>query len=291
VYLSYSAILAITGVAGALVACHVRGYVEAAVSEGKALAAAREEIGRVDRDLSMAREIQRGLLPQQEPAMEGFDIVGMSRAADQTGGDYYDWQQLPDGRLAVVLADVSGHGIAPALVMAVCRAYARASLPLMDEPGALLGRINTLVHDDVRGGRFVTLALAIVDAKRSRIDLISAGHGPCFLLHADTGEVEQFGGDGVPLGILADETYGSARSIEMKPGDVLLLVTDGFFEWQRAGDTEQYGTDRLAELLRRVGSESGENILSELDASVQSFANGSKHADDVTGVVIKRKRV
>jgi phosphoserine phosphatase len=160
----------------------------------------------------------------------------------------------------------------------------------MDEPGALLGRINTLVHDDVRGGRFVTLALAIVDAKRSRVDLISAGHGPCFLLHSDTGEVEQFGGDGVPLGILADETYGSARTIEMKPGDVLLLVTDGFFEWQRAGDGEQYGTDRLADLLRRVGNESGESILSQLDVSVQSFANGSKQADDVTGVVIKRAR-
>lgn len=288
VLFSYAVLLVLIGVAGALVASRVRGYVEAAVREAAATAAAMAEIGRVDRDLSMARDIQRGLLPQTRPSVAGFDIAGMSRAAEQTGGDYYDWQELPDGRLAVVLADVSGHGIAPALVMAVCRAYARASLPLMQDPGSLLKRINTLMHEDVRGGRFVTLALAILDGPQSRIELISAGHGPGLLLRAATGEVEQFVGDGVPLGILPDETYGAAQMLEMRPGDVLLMLTDGFFEWQRERDGQQFGIQRLSELLARVGKEDAETVLRKLDEAVLAFAEGSKQSDDVTAVVIKR---
>ncbi len=288
VYLSYAALLAMIGGAGALVAARVRGYVEAAVRETEALALAKEEIVRVDRDLSMARDIQRGLLPQRTPAIPGFDIAGMSRAADQTGGDYYDWQELPDGKLAIVLADVSGHGIAPALVMAVCRAYARASLPLMQDPSSLLARINTLVHDDVRGGRFVTLALAVLDGASSRLELVSAGHGPGLLLRAGTGEVEQFGGDGVPLGILPDEIYGRPRTIDMEKGDTLLMLTDGFFEWQRASDHKQFGIERLMQVLQAAGAEDGRTILRRIDEAVQAFSEGSPQTDDVTAVVIKR---
>jgi serine phosphatase RsbU (regulator of sigma subunit) len=287
--LSYAVLLLLTGVAGAMVAKRVRGYVEAAVLEGQSLLAAREEIGRVDRDLSMARGIQRGLLPQSTPEVPGFDIAGMSRAADHTGGDYYDWQKLPDGRLAVVLADVSGHGIAPALVMAVCRAYARASLPLMNDPAILLQQINTLVHDDVQGSRFVTLALAVVDGAASRLELISAGHGPGFLFRAATKEVEQFGGDGVPLGLIPDETYGPSRTIEMAQGDVLLMATDGFFEWQRTRDDQQFGITRLKDLLKNAGTEDAETILRRIDEAVLAFAEGAPQNDDVTAVVIKRK--
>jgi serine phosphatase RsbU (regulator of sigma subunit) len=288
VLFSYAVLLAMSGVAGAMVARRVRGYVEAAVREADAHGVARAEIVRVDRDLSMARDIQRGLLPQTSPDLPGFDIAGMSRAADHTGGDYYDWQKLPDGRLAVVLADVSGHGIAPALVMAVCRAYARASLPLMNDPGLLLERVNALVHGDVQGGRFVTLALAVVDGPGSRLDLISAGHGPGFLLRAATGEVQQFGGDGVPLGIIPDETYGPAQTIDMAQGDVLLMATDGFFEWQRARDNQQFGIARLTELLKSAGQEDAQSILRRIDEAVLAFAEGAEQNDDVTAVVIKR---
>ncbi len=287
--LAYPLLLALTAVAGSVVAARVRGYVEAAVTDGLALSAAHEEMARVDRDLSMARGIQRGLLPQAEPGLPGFDIAGMSRPADQTGGDYYDWQKLPDGRLAVVLADVSGHGIAPALVMAVCRAYARASLPLVSDPGALLHTINELVYDDVHGNRFVTLALAVVDDPGSRISLISAGHGPGFLLRAATGEIEQFGGDGIPLGLLPDETYGPARILPMAPGDVLLMATDGFFEWRRARDNEQFGIDRLTEVLRQASQHDAQTILRHIDQAVLDFAEGTPQNDDVTAVIIKRR--
>ncbi|MBC7772409.1 MAG: PP2C family protein-serine/threonine phosphatase [Pyrinomonadaceae bacterium] len=288
VFLSYSIVLGIIAVAGFLVAKQVRGYVEEAVREARSLARVQEEIGRVNRDMSIAKEIQRGLLPQAAPAIPGFDVAGMSRAADQTGGDYYDWQELPDGRFAIVLADVSGHGIGPALVMAVCRAYARASLPLMQDPGTLLERINMLLHDDVHGSRFVTLALMVLDGPRSRFDLASAGHGPSFLLRAATGEIQLFGGDGVPLGIVPDATYEEARSIDMAPGDALVLLTDGFFEWRRESDNQQFGIERLTKLLKEIGSLNAATILDRIDAAVLAFAEGTKQSDDVTGVVIKR---
>jgi serine phosphatase RsbU (regulator of sigma subunit) len=172
--------------------------------------------------------------------------------------------------------------------MAVCRAYARASLPLMNDPGLLLERVNALVHGDVQGGRFVTLALAVVDGPGSRLDLISAGHGPGFLLRAATGEVQQFGGDGVPLGIIPDETYGPAQTIDMAQGDVLLMATDGFFEWQRARDNQQFGIARLTELLKSAGQEDAQSILRRIDEAVLAFAEGAEQNDDVTAVVIKR---
>lgn len=289
-FLSYGVLLVITGVAGAIVARRARVYVLESVSETQQLAAAQEEMRRTERDLSMAREIQRALLPAGSPEIAGYDLAGMSRAAEQTGGDYYDWQALPDGRLAVVLADASGHGIAPALVTAVCRAYARASLPLERDPGALLARINALVHADMSGGRFVTFALALLDPRSARVELASAGHGPGLLYRAASGEVQEFAGDGVPLGILPDETYGTPNAFEMQRGDVLLMLTDGFFEWQRRQDGEQFGIARLKDTLRNAARAGGESskIVAAVDEAVNAFAEGAAQLDDTTIVAIRR---
>lgn len=224
---SYGFGLAILGAAGFIVARDVKRYLLEAVDEATAHEQASAKLAAVQRDLSVARDIQRGLLPAAAPAFPGFDIAGMSRPADLTGGDYYDWQPLPDGRLAVVMADVTGHGIGPALVMAVCRAYARATTPLAADSAALLNRLNNLIHADITDGRFITFALAIIDAA-GRVDLLSAGHGPTLLYRASTGKVEEFGGDGIPLGIAPDESYGPVRTFTLEPDDALLLLTDGF---------------------------------------------------------------
>ena len=122
---AYSVILALTALIGMAVSRKVRAHVYEAAEEAAAHERVDREVFRMNSDLEVARQIQQGLLPRHAPQISGFDIKGMNRPADKTGGDYYDWQELPDGRLAVVLADVSGHGIGPAMVMAVCRAYAR----------------------------------------------------------------------------------------------------------------------------------------------------------------------
>ena len=230
-----------------------------------------------------------GLLPTRSPelAKAGFDITGMNRPADLTGGDYFDWQPLPDGKLAVVLADVSGHGIGPALVMAVCRAYARASAPMSPDPAALLTRLNELLSGDLPDDRFITFVLGLLD-KEGGVQLISAGHGPTLLYRAASGEVLEFGGDGMPLGVSPVEQYGPTTSLKLVEGDVLVMLTDGFFEWARPGDGEAFGIKRLHEALRASASGDAAGILRSIDETVCSFCKGTPQSDDMTAIVIKR---
>ena len=189
----------------------------------------------------------------------------------------------------MALADVTGHGIGPALVMAVCRAYARASAPITPEPHVLLARLNNLIHADLGGNRFITFALALVDGKNSRIELLSAGHGPILLYRAAQKSVEHFGGDGYPLGIVPEGEYTHAHSLDLAMGDALLLLTDGFFEWKRPKDREEFGIKRIEETLKQSAGEPAEIILKKLDDAVRSFCSGAVQNDDMTAVVVKRR--
>lgn len=288
VYFSYGVILAMTALAGWLVARAVRNHVIEASEEAAAHERTERQVLGMRHDLNVAREIQLGLLPTRSPELKGFDIKGMNRPADQTGGDYYDWQTLPDGRLAVVLADVSGHGIGPALVMAVCRAYARSTAPNVPDPAVLLTRLNDLLHEDLPADRFITFVVVMLDEAGSA-HLVSAGHGPTFLYHAATKEVQLFGGDGIPLGVMPGEEYGPTNKIQLEPNDVLVMLTDGFFEWARPGDDQAFGIERLSEALRNNAHGDAMSTLNAIDQAVCRFCDGSPQADDMTAIVIKRK--
>ncbi len=287
VYFAYSVILMLTGVVGMFVAREVRKHVKEGAEEAAAHERAEREVHVMRNDLAVAREIQRGLLPTGSPELAGFDVAGMNRPADQTGGDYFDWQALPDGRLAVVLADVSGHGIGPALVMAVCRAYARASTPMTPDPALMLTRLNHLIHGDLPDDRFITFAMTVLD-KDGSVQLISAGHGPTLLYRPSSGESREFGGDGMPLGINPTEEYGPTNSLTLHEGDVVVMLTDGFFEWTRPADDEQFGIQRLQEALRANAGKSAADILSSIDETVCKFCHGTPQSDDMTAIVIKR---
>jgi serine phosphatase RsbU (regulator of sigma subunit) len=285
---SYGFLLVLIGITAAAIAAQARLYVTQAVAEAIVAEKTRQELATIEHDLSIARDIQMGLMPSTPPTIPNFDIAGMARPAQQAGGDYYDWQQMPDGRLVVALADVTGHGIGPALVMAVCRAYARATAPSTPDPEALLAGINHLIFDDLKGsGRFITMVIAILSPDGT-VELISAGHGPTLLYHASTREISTFGGDGMPLGLDATEQYGPHTKLKMESGDVVLLLTDGFVEWQRAADCEQFGTDRLCQTLSSGAALSARSILSTIDAAVSSFVAGAPQLDDTTAVAIRR---
>ena len=291
VYLAYSFVLSLTAFAGWLVAREVRGHVREAADEAAAHERAERQVFGMQHDLAVARQIQLGLLPARPPDLAGFDIVGMNRPADQTGGDYYDWQRLPDGSLAVALADVSGHGIGPALVMAVCRAYARSTAPTAPDPAALLARLNDLLHGDIPMDRFVTFVVAVLD-ESGVARMASAGHGPTLLYRAATGNVTRFDGDGFPLGVSPGEAYGPTTVLSLERGDVLVMLTDGFFEWTRPADEEAFGISRLQDTLRAaVAGQPGADaadILRTLDESVRRFCDGSPQQDDMTAIVIRR---
>ncbi len=247
--------------------------------------AARE---RVQHDLEIARSIQQSLLPGGPPEIEGFEIAGWSQPADETGGDYYDWQQLPDGRVAVSLADVTGHGVGPALVTAVCRSYARASFPSRESLGTLVNRINELLVEDLTTGRFVTFVVACLDPAAARVQLLSAGHGPLFLYTAHDGRVQEFKAHDIPFGIAAEVGYGPPQEIVLAPGDLLVLITDGFFEWANAAG-EQFGTARLRETIRTASELPPQEMISRIYDAVREFVGNTAQDDDLTAVVVKRQ--
>ena len=201
----------------------IRKHVVASLQEAET----HRQMERIQQDLDMARTIQQDLLPKQPLATPRFDIAGWNQPADATGGDYFDWQELPDGRIAVSLADVSGHGIGPALVMAVCRAYARASFPAARDLPEVMTRLNELLVKDLPSERYVTFVVAWLDPANSKVELLSAGHGPLLLYNVASDKFQSIEPQGIPFGLFPGFPYGSPHCFEMAPGDLLVLTTMG----------------------------------------------------------------
>ncbi|MHC4572305.1 MAG: cache domain-containing protein [Planctomycetota bacterium] len=243
---------------------------------------------RMHQDLEIARSIQQGLLPRHILEIEGFDIAGWNQPADQTGGDYFDWQEMPDGRVAISLADVTGHGIGPALVTAVCRAYSRASMSSESDLGMAIDRINKMLVEDLPIERFVTFVVALLDPTNSKVQLLSAGHGPMLLYTASDDSIKDFNADDIPLGLDPNIGYGPAREIMLADGDMLVLITDGFFEWTNA-EGEMFGLTRLQETIKKYKDLPAKEIISTLYREVVKFTGGAEQQDDLTAVILKRR--
>jgi serine phosphatase RsbU (regulator of sigma subunit) len=241
--------------------------------------------------MDAARAIQQALVPRERPEIEGFEVAGWNRPADQTGGDYYDWQRMQDGTWIVSLADVSGHGIGPAMVTAACRAYMRASSAYHGDLGSLTSRINQLLADDLPAGRFVTMVSVLLRPGSGQVALLSAGHGPIVLYASATGAVREILPQGMPLAVEREESFGPAEMVELKRGDVLALVTDGFVEWARfsSGKREQFGVERLRQSLARQAGLPLEEMIAGLVRDVSEFAGEERQQDDLTVVVVRRR--
>ncbi|MGA7916701.1 MAG: PP2C family protein-serine/threonine phosphatase [Candidatus Acidiferrales bacterium] len=280
---SYALTMVVAGVVAGAVAREIRKQVEAALREAEL----QRQVDKLEHDLEVARSIQQSLLPSSMPEIAGFDIAGWNQPADQTGGDYYDWQLLPDGRVLVVLADVTGHGIPSALLAVICRAYERANFTGENELLIAMERINAALSADLMEGRFVTFVAAVCGPNSSRVELLSAGHGPLFLYLLKEDSFDAMDAQGLPLGISPVLISEPPLNLELNPGDLLVLATDGFFEWANAQD-EQFGTKRLQETVRSARDKSSREIISTLYKAVVEFSGGTKQQDDLTAVVIKR---
>jgi len=280
---SYVALLLFGGFAAAAVAHQIRLYVVAALSE----AASRAKIAALEHDLGIARSIQQELLPKKPPQVDGFDIAGWNQPADETGGDYFDWQQVPDGQVAVTVADVTGHGIGPALGMAACRAYARAGLAAGLDLRRFLGRLNKLLCEDLPSGKFVTLATGLLSPREATLQLISAGHGPLLFYSVAADRFCSYDAQGLPLGLLSQFTYDPPTQLKFAPGDILLLVTDGIIEWANI-EGEDFGQDRLQDVVRACRDMPAAAIIAELYQAVVKFGGSTPQLDDLTAVVVKR---
>lgn len=281
----YPSMVIVSGLASAFVSLRLKQSVVRGLEEAVERERAQGEMG-------VAARIQAGLLPSSSPAAAGFEVAGWGHPAAETGGDFYGWMSLPDGRTAVVLADISGHGLGPAMVAVLCRAYARACLEGAGDLREAVTRLNRLLSTDVPPGMFATLVMVRLTPGSDRVEVLSAGHGPILLARSAADGagviVETLDAAGIPLGVDEGAEYGVASVVEMRPGDSLVLVSDGVFE-RRRGDGEMYGLARLSEVIRE-GAASGASARAMVDSirgSPERFADGAAAQDDITVVVIQ----
>ncbi len=184
------------------------------------------------------------------------------------------------------MADVAGHGIGPALLVAECRAFIRATLAQTREPAKLVELVDILLAEDLPEDRFITLFFGLYEPTTGQLRYNSAGHGPTLLYHDDTKTVEELPPHGCPLGV-APELPKGETSVEMKPGDILAIFTDGFMEWADVGEV-QFGTDRLGASLARHRDLPASQIIAATHADLLAFTGGTPQPDDLTAVILKR---
>ncbi len=242
----------------------------------------------IQRDLELAHKVQQSLLPSAPPRLEGFHFFDFYEPANQVGGDFYDYIRLPDGRIAIVLADVSGKGVSAALVMARISSEVRYSLVSEPTVSDAVNRINTTFCQAGWDDRFVTMVLLMLDPHRQEVTLVNAGHMPP-LLRKGANKVEPAGDDlsGLPLGVDIDHHYLSS-TIAFEPGDFMTIFTDGISEAMNAGN-QLYGIERLSTQIGSpvddVGS-LGRHILDD----VKQFVGGRPQSDDMCLVCFGRDR-
>ncbi len=242
---------------------------------------------RLARDLDIAREIQQALFPSENPRVEGYEIAGWSNPADETGGDCYDFYAMPDGRLAVLLADATGHGIGAALIIAQCRSLLRAMLSVTDDLEVIASRVNDLLAEDLGDARFVTAFFGILDPAKHEIRYVAGGQGPLLFMQPD-GQVESRRASGLPFAVLRGITYAPPPPFEFSPGSMLILLTDGIYETQ-SPERQLFGESRVTKLIRSNASLPLARIVRRLHEASMEFAAGASQADDVTAVLIRRR--
>ena len=233
----------------------------------------------MSRDLELARKVQLGLIPKGHPNVPGYHFFHYYEAAYQVGGDYYDYVSLPEGRIAVVVADVAGKGVSAALLMAKLSGDVRYSLASEDDPAAAVSRINRMIAQGDWEDRFVTFVVAVLDPRTNEVTVVNAGHMPP-LLRKGSGGVEEIGSaeTGLPLGVVDDYEYESCtRKIE--PGDFLTAFTDGISEAMNP-NREIYGLKRLTDQIGAKAvnvAELGTHILED----VRKFVGNYPQSDDM----------
>jgi serine phosphatase RsbU (regulator of sigma subunit) len=237
-----------------------------------------------EEDMYVARQIQHRLFPAKAPELPGYDVAGGCFPADATGGDFFDYIPMPGNCVGICIGDVSSHGVGPALVMALIRAYLRALSRAQTDPGVILSETNDITCDDLEEGRFATVFLCRLEPQTHSMIYAGAGH-ESYLLHV-SGEATTLSSTGLPLGLVKDRPIDSAPAITLQPGELVLLVSDGIFE-SLSADRNQFGLTRTFDVVRANRHLSAAEIVAALCRAAQEFGRHAPQQDDMTVVVIK----
>jgi phosphoserine phosphatase RsbU/P len=243
----------------------------------------KERRRRAEEKLGIAESVQQTLYPEGRPAISGFDIAGAAFPTEEGCGDYFDFIPLPDGRLAVAVGDVSGHGLGAALYMVQTRSYIRAYVSQGLGVEVVLTRVNQQLCADMLAGTFVTLFLGILDPTTRQLTWSSAGH-PGFRVDANN-DCEEIKATNLVLSLVDDVEY-VASTLQLVAGDVLILPTDGIYETASV-DKELFGRKRMLECVATNRHLSSEEMIVALAEACQEFAGENPIDDDVTCVLVK----
>ncbi|HEY2586893.1 MAG TPA: GAF domain-containing SpoIIE family protein phosphatase [Tepidisphaeraceae bacterium] len=240
----------------------------------------------LQREMDLARRAQEKLIPKSAPPVKGLNAVGWTLPASATGGDCFDLWQLPDGRLGVLLADASGHGLAPAMIVGQARSLVRAMSDLQGDPHAVLDRVNARLCDDLERNQFVTAFLGFLSSD-GVLHWSSAGQAPILVRNSPAEPLVAIDAPTPPLGIDRAWNDPAPAPIALEPGGSLILVSDGLFEAvNRAG--ELFDVERMIATLDRWKAESPGEVLARLREAVRQWQGGREPLDDETIVVVQR---
>ncbi len=245
----------------------------------------------MESELQNAREVQRILLPQQDPVVSGFRISGTNVPARIISGDYYDYIPLGEDKFGIVIADVSGKGVPAGLLMAMCRSALRSVAPAENSPSIAMAAVNRQLFPDIREDMFISMAYSILDAAAGTLTLCRAGHDPALLFRRETGKVELLRSPGLALGIDSGAVFERVTrdfEIEMKSGDCVLFYTDGVKEAVDLHE-EEFGMERMSEAFRLAAPLGAEAILVRMQADLKNFTGEGPQMDDITLVAIEKR--
>ena len=238
----------------------------------------------LEASLLLARDIQQNFLPSVSPEVEGLDIAGVCIPAESTSGDFFDYLAGPDGGLGLVVGDVSGHGIGPALLAAEARAYIRALTRISSDVGPIATTVNRLLWEDTSGFRFATMFLAWLNPARRMLTYAAAGHS-AYLVH-ESGDFTLLASQGPPLGIFETTMLKTSEPVFLRHGDILMVATDGLFD-VRGENRIHFGKDRCIGLLQAYRNSPAEKIVDAVVHSARDFSRDEALQDDLTIVLVK----
>ena len=238
--------------------------------------------------MHIAREIQQRLFPKEAPKLKGYDLAGLTESAEETAGDYYDFIPMPDNCIGLVVGDVTGHGIGPAVLRAETRAYLRILAGENTDVGQILTRANRVLNEDIGSERFVTLLFVMLNPKAKTIRYASAGHPPGLWLDGKGNPKQELTRTGIPLGLRPDTEYQASDEIKLEKGDLLALMSDGVEE-SLSAKGELFGKKRIMKVLVDKQSARAGRIVAQLHQAGRAHEEADQQPDDFTTIVLKVK--
>jgi serine phosphatase RsbU (regulator of sigma subunit) len=244
---------------------------------------------KMTKDLRKAWQVQESLLPENLPVIPDWELAVALKPAGETSGDFYDFLPLPDGKIGLIIADVTDKGTSAALFMALSRSLWRTfAVDFPAEPERTMTETNRRILADTHGGLYITLFYGILDPHNGDFDYCSAGHYPVYWVQARDGAVAELGRTGIPLGVLEEASW-SREQIKIEPGDSLVLYTDGMTDALN-GNEQFFGQERLLEAVRRHRGKPAKEMHEALLAEIRDWVGDTQQFDDLTLMVIVREK-